>query len=426
MKLAAIRAINEVIVLSGLIKSLPLRAISKFVRSAVPRDQHHRLPHRIRDPWSIARYGARRYVRSDLSIEQLFMALKQRNISYAVLRWFEDLPYIEEGEDIDFLVADHDLPLIKDLFSYRNKGGQACDIYSVSGLQGSNFDDMPYYPPHLAREILATRVWSKEIYAVPDQRRHFLSLAYHAVFHKGKKSGLPNDRHAIPKGDYDHDYQRILQELASQLPEVSVDFEFSKIFQFLKSQNWVPELDTLRRLAVKDEWLWDLLPESSKRPGNEKGETLLFVVREWAIVNDKLEFIKKTIEGAGLEIVQSFMLSEHEKKIATQSIRGGKWDRGPFPVSGGLPACLMVCFDPEPIPPAEEDTRDHPFVRNRNVFLKHTIRDQINKEMLSFFHVNCIHSSDDEFEVWEHLRQVLPGELAALREQVALLRARSG
>jgi len=423
MKHAAVRAINEVIVWSGLVKALPLRAVSRLVRSAVPPDQHHRLPQRIRDPWTIGRDSARRFVRTDLSIEQLFTVLKQRDISYVVLRWFEDLPRIEAGEDIDFLVADQDLPRIDDLFSFRNRGGQPCDIYSVSGLQGSNFRDMPYYPPHLARRLLETRTWRKDIFAVPDQEHHFLSLAYHAVFHKGLKSGVTNSRQDLPEKDADHDYPQILRDLAADLPDISVDIEFNALFRFLRDRNWAPELDTLRRLAVEDAWLWDLLPPESHQPFAAQGETLLFVVREWAIANSKLDFICRMLEEAGLDIVQIVRLNENQKSAATRLIRGGKWDRGPFPVSGGPPVCFIVCFDPEPVPPAVEEGHEHPFVKNRKVFLKHTIRDRINQEMLAFFHVNCLHSADDEFEVWEQIRQVLPGEFEALNRRIAASRA---
>jgi hypothetical protein len=425
MRLAAIRGINEIIYFSGRIKSLPLRVISRVIRSAVPLHQHHRLPRRIQDPWSASFQGARRYVRSDLSLEKLFITLKERGISYVVMRWFEDLPEIEEGEDIDFLIADRDLPRIVDLFTYQDNGGQKCDIYSVSGLQGSNLNDMPYYPPHLSQQLLDTRIWHKDIFAVPDRWHHFLSLAYHAVFHKGENSGLPNENHAADKCVNDHDYQFILKNLASALPAVSIDFEFNQIFLFLKSQEWVPELDTLRRLAIKDKWLWDLLPAESKLPHSGKGETLLFVVRDWAISNNKLESIKEMIESSGLVILRSVLLTEKEKKIATQKIRGGKWDNGPFPVSGGLPGCFIICFDPNPAPPKACDSKDHPFVKNRNVFLKNTIRDKINQEMLCFSHVNCIHSSDDEYEVWEHIKQVLPSEFDPLHEEVAQLRSYS-
>ena len=69
------------------------------------------------------------------------------------------------------------------------KGFVQFDIYPESNLEG----DIAYYPPHLASQILKTRrrlecgVW------VPSPREYFLSLTYHALFHKGFNAGLRSD-----------------------------------------------------------------------------------------------------------------------------------------------------------------------------------------------------------------------------------------
>ena len=60
------------------------------------------------------------------------------------------------------------------------KGFVQFDIYPEIQPWG----DIAYYPPHLASQILKTRrrlecgVW------VPSPREYFLSLTYHALFHK--------------------------------------------------------------------------------------------------------------------------------------------------------------------------------------------------------------------------------------------------
>ena len=53
--------------------------------------------------------GKRRYIHPKLGVEGFFKELKKNDISYCVLRWFETLPLVEEGEDIDILVADKDI-----------------------------------------------------------------------------------------------------------------------------------------------------------------------------------------------------------------------------------------------------------------------------------------------------------------------------
>ena len=115
--------------------------------------------------------------------DAIFKKLDAQEISYAVLRWFEDLPHLDADEDLDLLVADSDFSRIKRVLQ-RGKGGVKgfvqFDIYPESNLEG----DIAYYPPHLASQILKTRrrlecgVW------VPSPREYFLSLTYHALFHK--------------------------------------------------------------------------------------------------------------------------------------------------------------------------------------------------------------------------------------------------
>ena len=63
------------------------------------------------------------------------------------------------------------------------------------------------------------------------------------------------------------------------------------------------------------------LPAS--KPVNLLGEPIVFILREWAYINNKTDEI-------------------------SNSIRGEKGDQGPYPVSGGKPAGVIVCFDYHP------------------------------------------------------------------------------
>src|SRR5262245_36885008 len=57
-----------------------------------------------------------RYIDPVFGIEEFCSILNQRGVRYTILRWFEDLPHLAKGDDIDMLVHDDDLPKIKDLF----------------------------------------------------------------------------------------------------------------------------------------------------------------------------------------------------------------------------------------------------------------------------------------------------------------------
>ena len=138
-----------------------------------------------------------RYIDPAMGVERFFSVLNDRGVRYTVLRWFEDFPYLTQGNDVDLLVDDDDLPKIRDLFVTLPTGIH-CDVYAVSALQGASYrKGVPLYPSHLARQILDTSVRYKDTYRVPDPKHYFLSLAYHAVYHWAEASGLPERRKSL-------------------------------------------------------------------------------------------------------------------------------------------------------------------------------------------------------------------------------------
>jgi hypothetical protein len=223
----------------------------------------------------------RRYLKSNLSIENLFQILKTRNINYVILRWFENLPAIEKGEDLDIIIADEDLPKISDLFVYF-PSNISFDLYTVSGNVGTEYKGMPYYPPNIAKKILETRDSLNNLYSIPNKKYHFLSLAYHAVYHKGKLSGLPS-KNNTNSFKSDHDYLSILKQLAKKAGITQLDFTYEGIHTYLNSKGWTPEVDTLRKLSLGDKWMVSLLPQQSQDTSLGDGELMVFVIRESAL-----------------------------------------------------------------------------------------------------------------------------------------------
>lgn len=136
---------------------------------------------------------ARRYLRRGISVDGFLGGLTEAGVRYAVLRWFETLPAVEAGGDIDLLVADEDLPYVESLMTpYRPfRAAQKVDLYSVSGRGRTHFGGVPYFPEKLATSVLDGAVLLHGRYKVPSPEDHIDSLAFHAVHHKGNASGLP-------------------------------------------------------------------------------------------------------------------------------------------------------------------------------------------------------------------------------------------
>lgn len=167
----------------------------------------------------------RRYIAQAQGTAAFLKTLQDRGMSHAVLRWFETLPHVEPGEDIDILVADNDVPKVIALLQ-DNGPGQPVDIYSVSGAHGLSWRGAPYLPPPKAKQLLARRIHGKAC-DHPCPRDHRASLAYHVVFHKGSLESP------------DHDYRAAL----GIPPSVTLQ----QLARQLKKNGWQPGLKALWR-----------------------------------------------------------------------------------------------------------------------------------------------------------------------------------
>lgn len=194
----------------------------------------------------------RRFVPAD-GLEEFFAALHARNTSYVVIRWFEGLPLHPDG-DIDLLVADEALDDFEQL-TIRERGGVPCDIYAETGRAGYSYGGIAYYPPELAKRILERRVVGAGLVSVPCEEDHFLSLAYHCLYHKGPDCGLPTTfRSSRPTSAPKHDYEGTLAGLAQRLG-FTVDLTMEALDAFLAERGWRPPKATLDRLAADNLWI---------------------------------------------------------------------------------------------------------------------------------------------------------------------------
>ncbi|MCE8004648.1 hypothetical protein [Billgrantia ethanolica] len=207
--------------------------------------------------------GPRRYIDGRVGMAGFLDTLKEKNIDYVVLRWFDTLPAIEPGEDVDILVADEDVDKLSECVGVnRRKRDIACDLYSVSGLPGTGYRHGSYYPAAKARQILANAIWMKGFVRVPAADEHFLSLSYHAIYHKGYLAGIPSEhseRNAQVRLPKDHDYRGILETLHGQSSYAAqeLDMTLERLDAFLAGLGWRPDQDTLRRLAKRNRWIAD-------------------------------------------------------------------------------------------------------------------------------------------------------------------------
>ncbi|WP_341643295.1 hypothetical protein [Thauera sp. SDU_THAU2] len=127
---------------------------------------------------------------------------------------------------------------------------------------------MPYYPPHLAEEILESAVDYKGMYPVPDSRRHMLSFIYHAVYHKAEQSDLPfgagDKQKSLDKGKHSH--ADLIRSLFHAM-DINEPVSFLSLHQFLLANGWGAPTDLLRKMGVKSRWHRELYKPNRKRRG---------------------------------------------------------------------------------------------------------------------------------------------------------------
>jgi hypothetical protein len=376
----------------------------RFIKSSFPNKKEKRV---------------RNYIKHDISIETFFSILYERNIRYVVLRWFEGLPNVAPDEDIDILIDDNDIKRIQDLFT-NTVSNKKIDLYSITRLYG--YHGLSYYPPQIARDIIDNRVLFKEKYYVPSPMHYFLSLTYHVLYHKGEKSGLSSKYITNIEIKPEHQYEEILKKMSADL-NLDVEINLDGLHSYMQSINWTPPLDLLRKLSVanKSKWQEVILPPKNKNFLID-GEMIVFIIREWASSKEKMERILSILKEKRMDIVKTFEISEKQKPVVMENIRGGEWGKGPYPISGGKPYCCIVAFDYHPVALDIKHSVEYPFVQNKNIFIKHIIRDYFNNEMLRTKWTNCIHSSDDEIEAWEYIKYVCPDDYSEFKKQIQLRR----
>lgn len=343
---------------------------------------------------------ARVYVKKGIGRMEFFEILNKRNIEYVLLRWWEDLPEIPPGEDMDILIKDEHRDLIDDLITFRDNGtGMKADIYTVSGAKHGSHKGIPYFQSNLAHTLINSRVLYRGAY-VPSTLPYFASLAYHALFHKGGNSGLQG--FDAKSSAIEHDYSTILTELALT-SGINVDITLTGLYDWLKIRDFAPANDTLTKLI-------EILPELSilevpLTSDVRGGELMAFIIRQQLLKDGLLDDFKHFIENEyNLDIIDVRILSAEERHNCTLQIRGGKWDKGPFKYSGGSPAALVVAYDyhPEPLSNSEQIKQSRMTNKN-NLNAKYVFRDSLKSLFLIRGDYNGVHSADNETDAWSYI-----------------------
>jgi hypothetical protein len=204
--------------------------------------------------------GGRPRIPGGLSIAAFLDQLERCGCNYVVLRWFEGLPDVEEGEDIDILVYDADVEKVVSLLvTSSDRALIACDVRSVHGLPGTSCRGTACYPPGLAERVLARAVRHQSGARVPCAEDHFYSLAFHALYHKGYKSGLPlSDSEGARQERPEHPYTEVLAALARSVG-IRVAITMQDLHREFGARGWQPPVDSLVKWSRRNDYCAELM-----------------------------------------------------------------------------------------------------------------------------------------------------------------------
>jgi hypothetical protein len=363
----------------------------------------------------------RHFIPHHLGLKGLVTKFHEERVDYLVLRWFEELPEREPTGDVDLLVADEDVERVLDILG-SGPAVRPCDLYTCTGLPQSSYQRVSYYPPDVARRMLKNARLHRGFCRVPSQADYFHSLAYHAVYHKGRKSNLPGAENFRTARRSSRDFKTLLTNMAAALG-IDVEISLTGLHAYLQQRQWSPPPDWLARLATSalhDRWLAELASQGQP-PTMDRGFTV-FVIRQSAVDAGVHEKIISMVEGHGFIPLARKTLMPHEVRYSAPRTRDGNWGPGPRDHLGGDPAIILAAYDPHPLRPTRAQLKRWPHLKNARTLVKEEIRRQINREIAPRHPINGVHSSDYGGEAHHFLHIFAPELMSVVQEKIAALR----
>jgi len=360
-----------------------------------------------------------------LGLKGLFAKFHEEQVDYLVLRWFEELPEREPTGDIDLMVADEDLERVLQILG-SGPAVRPCDLYTPDGQPETSYQRVSYYPPEVARRMLKNSRVHRGFCRVPSESDYFHSLAYHAVYHKGRKSNLPGSENYRTAKRSSRDFKSLLPKMAAALG-IDVEISLKGLHAYLQQRQWSPPPDWIARLATSaphDRWLAELAASQSGHPTMDRGFTV-FVIRQSAIDAGVHEKIISMVERQGFVPLARKALTQDEIQHGARRTRDGNWGPGPRDHIGGGPAIILATYDPQPLPPTRAQLKRWPHLTNARTLVKEEIRQQINQEIAPRQPINGVHSSDYGGESHHFLHTFAPELVSEVEEKIASLRGQA-
>jgi hypothetical protein len=307
--------------------------------------------------------------RSDIS--NIFIWLNSQCIKYVFLKKIPET--FSHAKDIDIMISTDDLERFTNC-EYLTKKPENNTLYldvSWSKPIGINAE-LPFFTRSLTEAILNEENvrYIKKIRTLNDKMLLHTYIT-HALIHKGTPE-------AVQK------YIDIISILQKKL-NIHFDVNLDSMWNYLKTTEYFPKIDFIRKWAAHNNSTF--LAKMTKHTHTSGLTYIVFVFRDFFRERyDLLQEIKILITESGFSESSFIILSEHQKKIIRDTVRGGVWEDSYQSKLGGGPYAMGVYEG--------EASLVRPVKLNARKFVS----------MKTGLDVNAIHSSDDEIEAREYIQ----------------------
>lgn len=350
----------------------------------------------------------------NVGIAAFLQWLRQEDVSYVVLRFYEQLPQLHrEGGDLDLLVADDDLAKVRIYLETRMEqhaealtSGTRVGLHTVAAHAG-----IPYYPPPLARKILTNAVDGPAGSRIPAPEDAFHSFVYHVLYHyKGYATGIPSTLAGRAEYPPENEYGPIIAAMA-ETRGITIGSTMEELDEYMGRVGWRPKLDTLAKIAKKNAWVHDRF-----FAGKNDGTTgvTVFILKERVLERGLTDQIVDHVRRQGLIIVRVSVLTAEEKQRARDYVRGGNWVDATGSTSGLLPAAMIIAVDPKCA--NLQSSYAGEYERARITERKQLLRRTFDRES----EPSLVHSADTTQEAWEYIEACFPEEVQTIHDEVEI------
>ncbi len=327
----------------------------------------------------------------DWSAKQIFD--RMNGLDHVLLRSVEAIESGDDFKDIDILVSDAGLLELRERFNHE-VGLFPFEVYAESGIDGHDFQSVPYFFPEMARKILGSGQIRGSGIRAASPKWQYLSLAYHLIFH-GKSRHLAPDA-ALDETTFSKPlhYQSLLR-LASEagFPQPR---SFDDLDTALKENDAFPGRDLIGFYARRNKFVAGrYLYRHRVKPG-----LVVFYVRDFGHGSKPVPEVANVLRNE-YEVVAEGPVTPENREVILEKIRGGNWFDNPQ--NGyGEPVHWFACWDSQPKAPVGKLRRKYPHLDNAKI----AVTKQHLRQSACGNGSRIVHTSDNSDEALEHLRAI--------------------